>query len=168
MRMIYRVRTNTVTLPRTFSNWERFLMTQAEAKRRCDASWWGAGAPRYQTKVIETYDLRVAHITYNKIKESLQWVEFEDEKTIIDEVILERAPEEDCEGGKIERGFWEAIEEATAMPAFDYYMSEDGTIQGPDREEICRKTKEDGQGSVHQYRIRNGEGWLEPEKTIYF
>ena len=71
--MVYRIRTNTVTLPRTFSNRERFLMTKEEAKRRCEASWWGCGVPRYQTTVMETTDLRAAFMTYQKIKESLTW-----------------------------------------------------------------------------------------------
>ena len=165
MRMIYRIRTNTVTLPRTFSNWERFLMTQEEAQRRCDASWWGSGVPRYQTTVLETYDYRVAYITYNKIKESLQWCEFDGEKTIIDEAILQRSQEEETPE-KTYKGLWEVIDHTTAMPAFDYYMSEDGLIQGPDFEEISRKTKEAGGSSVHEYRIRNGEGWLVPQKKI--
>lgn len=164
MRMVYRIRTNTVTLPRTFSNWERFLMTKEEAKRRCEASWWGCGVPRYQTTVLVTYDLRVAFLTYQSIKENLTWCEFDEEKTIIDEVILERS--EEREDGH--RSHWDEIDQATAMPAFDYYMSEDGTIHGTEKDEVLRKTKEAGMSYISEYRIRNGEGLMKPVKMRIF
>lgn len=154
MRMVYRIRTNTVTLPRTFSNRERFLMTKEEAKRRCEASWWGCGAPRYHTTVMETTDLRAAFMTYQKIKESLTWCEFDEEKTIIDEVILDRA--EEREDGH--RSHWDVIDQATAMPVFEYYAAggdyED--IQGPDREEIIKKAEAAGEKYIIKYRIRDG------------
>ena len=153
MTMVFRIRTNTVTLPRTFNNRERFMMTKEEAKRRCEASWWGGGVPRYQTTVLETYNLMEAITVYGKLKESLTWCEFDEEKTIIDEVILDRAEEQ--EDGR--RTHWDVMDQATAMPVFEYYTGGEGeSIQGTDPEEISKKTAEAGGDHITAYRIRDG------------
>ena len=164
MKTVFRIRTNTVRIPRTFSNYEKSLMTEAEAKRRCDSSWWGCGIPRYSNTVLETSDARLAAITYERIRKSLYWCEFEGE-TSIDEVILDRREEHEETGNK---GPWEVVKERTAMPWFNYYINEDGTVQGPDADEVIRKVREIGFGSVSRYSIRNGEGWTEPAEPWFY
>ena len=69
-------------------------------------------------------------------------------------MILDRA--EEREDGH--RSHWDVIDQATAMPAFEYYAAggdyED--IQGPDREEIIKKAEAAGEKYIIKYRIRDG------------
>lgn len=162
MKYIYRIRANTVTLPRVFSNEEKANITQAEAQRRCDASWFGCGAPRYQNTALQTYDKRIALFTYNKIRENLKWCTFED-KTIIDEVVLDRR-REDADG--TQHGPWETVDRAAAMPTYDYYMNEDGSLQGPNIDEIMKAAADAGGKYIHRYRVKDTNGWIEPAEWI--
>lgn len=158
-RKLYRVITETAHLPRVFDDAEKFELTTAELWVRCIRSpGWGAR----RLCVIETYDARLAYITYHGIRDNLNWVTWAGDETLVDTIILQKA--EYIDGQEPD---WEEIDHAAAVPKYKYYISDDGAVQSASLKEAIKEAQERGCEYINSYTIRGGKGWRDPVGKIF-